>query len=52
MSIPIEYQGKKYFITDRNTLEKYNYFFIGFMWLDNIRYKKYLTADKLILVEA
>lgn len=52
MSIPIEYQGKKYFITDRNTLEKYSYFFVGYMWVDNTRYKKYLAANKMILVEA
>lgn len=51
MSIPIEYQGEKYFITDKKTLEKYNYFFAGFIWLGNSRYKKYMTADKNILVE-
>lgn len=51
MSIPIEYQGEKYFITDKKTLEKYNYFFSGFVYLGNSRYKKYLTADKNILVE-
>lgn len=51
MTIPIEYQGEKYFITDKKTLEKYNYLFAGFVWLGNSRYKKYLTANKNILVE-
>ena len=51
LSIPVEYRGEKYFITDEKTLAKYNYFFAGFVWLGNARYKKYLTADKNILVE-
>ena len=51
MSIPVEYQGEKYFITDKETLAKYNYFFAGFVWLGSSRYKKYLTADRKILVE-
>ena len=51
MSIPIVYKGEKYFITDKKTLEKYNYIFAGFIWLGNSRYKKYLTANKNILVE-
>lgn len=51
MSIPIEYKGIKYFITDKKTLEKYNYLFSGFVYLGNSRYKKYITANKNILVE-
>lgn len=51
MSIPVEYRGEKYFITDEKTLAKYNYFFAGFVWLGSSRYKKYLTADRKILVE-
>ena len=51
MSIPVEYRWEKYFITDEKTMEKYNCFFAGFIWLGSSRYKKYLTADKKILVE-
>ena len=51
MSIPVEYRGEKYFITDEKTMEKYNCFFAGFIWLGSSRYKKYLTADRKILVE-
>lgn len=51
MSIPVEYQGEKYFITDKETLAKYNYFFAGFVHLGCSRYKKYLAAGKNILVE-
>ena len=51
MSIPVEYRGEKYFISDKETLAKYNYFFVGFVWLGNARYKKYLAAGKNILIE-
>ena len=51
LSIPVEFRGEKYIITDRETLAKYNCFFAGFVWLGSTRYKKYLTADKNILVE-
>ena len=38
-------------MNNRQLKKRYNYFFAGFVWLGNSRYKKYLTADKNILVE-
>lgn len=52
MSIPIIHNGNKYFISDVKTLQKYNYFFMGFLYLNNTRYKKYIiTGNKTILIE-
>ena len=51
MSIPILYQNEKYFIVDRNTLKLYNLMFVGFVFIDGIRYKKYQSYDKKLLLE-
>ena len=51
MSIPILYQGEKYFITDKNTLKLYNLIFAGFIFIDGVRYKKYETYNKKLLLE-
>ena len=51
MSIPILYQNEKYFIVDRNTLELYNFMFAGFLFIDGVRYKKYQSYDKKLLLE-
>lgn len=52
MSIPILYKNEKYFIVDRNTLKLYNLMFSGFVFIDEIRYKKYQSYDKKLLLEA
>ena len=46
MSIPILYQNEKYFIVDKNTLKLYNLMFSGFVFIDGIRYKKYVQYNK------
>ena len=51
MSIPILYKNEKYFIVDRNTLKLYNLMFAGFVFIDGIRYKKYETYDRKLLLE-
>lgn len=51
MSIPILYRNEKYFIVDRNTLKLYNLMFVGFVFIDGIRYKKYQSYDKKLLLE-
>ena len=51
MSIPILYQNEKYFIVDRNTLKLYNLMFSGFVFIDGVRYKKYETYGKKLLLE-
>ena len=51
MSIPILYQNEKYFIVDKITLKLYNLMFAGFIFIDGIRYKKYETYNKKLLVE-
>lgn len=51
MSIPILYQNEKYFIVDRNTLKLYNLMFSGYIFIDGIRYKKYETYNKKLLLE-
>ena len=51
MSIPILYQNEKYFIVDKNTLKLYNLMFAGFIFIDGIRYKKYETYNKKLLLE-
>ena len=51
MSIPILYQNEKYFIVDRNTLKLYNLMFAGFVFIDGVRYKKYQSYDKKLLLE-
>ena len=51
MSIPILYQNEKYFIVDKNTLKLYNLMFAGFVFIDGIRYKKYQSYNKKLLLE-
>ena len=51
MSIPIEYQGEKYFITDKKTLELYDLMFAGYIFIGGTRYKKYQSYDKKLLLE-
>ena len=51
MSIPILYKNEKYFIVDRDTLRLYNLMFAGFVFIDGIRYKKYQSYDKKLLLE-
>ena len=51
MSIPILYRNEKYFIVDKNTLKLYNLMFSGFVFIDGIRYKKYVTYNKKLLLE-
>ena len=51
MSIPILYQNEKYFIVDKNTLKLYNLMFAGFIFIDGIRYKKYQSYNKKLLLE-
>ena len=51
MSIPITYQHEKYFIVDENTLKLYNFLFSGYIFIDGIRYKKYQTYNKKLLLE-
>ena len=51
MSIPILYQNEKYFIVDKNTLKLYNLMFSGFVFIDGVRYKKYVTYNKKLLLE-
>ena len=51
MSIPILYQNEKYFIVDKNTLKLYNLMFSGFVFIDGVRYKKYVTYGKNLLLE-
>ena len=51
MSIPILYQNEKYFIVDKSTLKLYNLMFAGFVFIDGIRYKKYQSYDKKLLLE-
>ena len=51
MSIPILYRNEKYFIVDINTLRLYNLMFAGFVFIDGIRYKKYVTYGKKLLLE-
>ena len=50
MSIPILYQNEKYFIVDKNTLKLYNLMFSGFVFIDGIRYKEYVTYNKKLLL--
>lgn len=52
MSIPILYNNEKYIIVDRKTLKLYNLMFAGFVFIDGIRYKKYLSYDRKLLLEA
>ena len=51
MSIPILYQNEKYFIVDEMTLKLYNLMFSGFIFIDGVRYKKYQSYDKKLLLE-
>ena len=51
MSIPILYQNEKYFIVDERTLKLYNLMFSGFVFIDGVRYKKYQSYDKKLLLE-
>ena len=51
MSIPIIYQNEKYFIVDEMTLKLYNLMFSGFVFIDGVRYKKYQSYDKKLLLE-
>ena len=51
MSIPILYQNEKYFIVDKNTLKLYNLMFAGFVFIDGIRYKKYQSYNRKLLIE-
>ena len=51
MSIPILYQNEKYFIVDKSTLKLYNLMFAGFVFIDGVRYKKYQSYDKKLLLE-
>lgn len=51
MSIPILYQNEKYFIVDERTLKLYNLMFAGFIFIDGVRYKKYETYNKKLLLE-
>lgn len=51
MSIPILYQNEKYFIVDEMTLKLYNLMFAGFIFIDGVRYKKYETYNKKLLLE-
>ena len=51
MSIPIIYQNEKYFIVDEMTLKLYNLMFAGFVFIDGVRYKKYETYNKKLLLE-
>ena len=51
MSIPILYQNEKYFIVDENTLKLYNLMFAGFIFIGGVRYKKYETYNKKLLLE-
>lgn len=51
MSIPILYQNEKYFIVNKNTLKLYNLMFSGYVFIDGIRYKKYQSYDKKLLLE-
>lgn len=51
MSIPILYQNEKYFIVDKSTLKLYNLMFAGFIFIDGVRYKKYETYNKKLLLE-
>lgn len=51
MSIPILYKSEKYFIVDRDTLRLYNIMFAGYIFIDGIRYKKYQSYDKKLLLE-
>ena len=51
MSIPILYQNEKYFIVDKSTLKLYNLMFAGFVFIDGIRYKKYQSYNKKLLLE-
>ena len=51
MSISILYNNEKYFIVDRNTLKLYNLMFAGFVFIDGVRYKKYQSYDKKLLLE-
>ena len=51
MSIPILYRNERYFIVDRDTLRLYNLMFSGYIFIDGIRYKKYLSYDRKLLLE-
>ena len=51
MSIPILYQNEKYFIVDSNTLKLYNLMFSGYIFINGIRYKKYQSYNKKLLLE-
>ena len=51
MSIPVIYQNEKYFIVDEMTLKLYNLMFAGFIFIDGVRYKKYETYNKKLLLE-
>lgn len=51
MSIPILYRNEKYFIVDKDTLRLYNLLFAGYIFIDGIRYKKYQSYDKKLLLE-
>lgn len=52
MSIPIINNGIKYFVVDPKTLEMYKTFYAGYIFIEGRRYKKYVSSDKNILVEA
>ena len=52
MSIPILYQNEKYFIVDKNTLKLYNLMFASFIFIYVVRYKKYQSYNKKLLLEA
>ena len=52
MSIPIINNGIKYFVVDSKTLEMYKTFYVGYIFIEGRRYKKYVSSDKNILVEA
>ena len=51
MSIPVIYQNEKYFIVDEMTLKLYNLMFSGFIFIGGVRYKKYQSCDKKLLLE-
>ena len=51
MSIPILYQNEKYFVVDKSTLDLYNPMFSGFVFIGGVRYKKYQSYDKKLLLE-
>lgn len=52
MTMPITYKGQNYYITDTKTLNLYDHFFVNFLFIQNVCYKKYLiSGDRYLLIK-